>query len=346
MNKEMWPEELLFWFSGNRRDFPWRTMPRDPYAVWISEIMLQQTRTEAVRPYFESWMQRFPTVSSLAAAEEADILHAWQGLGYYSRARNIKKAADILAREYGGAMPRDFEKIRALPGIGDYTAGAISSIAFGMPVPAVDGNVLRIIARLYAIEDDILKPETRRLVTETVRRVLPKERPGDFNEALMDFGADICIPGNPRCRDCPLRKNCLAFSKHRTEILPHRTRKKPQTEFFAACAVIKKDGKYLLHLRGAGMLAHMWEFPAVLDSDEETGKKRLASFLHTTLSEKIWEHTHVFTHRIWHMRAYRVSDVSVPEDGTWKWVSAADMRKIPMAGPHGKLAGILLESFF
>ncbi len=343
MKREMWPDLLLAWFSVNKRDLPWRTTPRDPYAVWISEIMLQQTRTEAVRPYFETWMRLFPTVSSLARAEEAEILHAWQGLGYYSRARNIKKAADMLAREYGGVMPRDLAAIRALPGIGEYTAGAISSIAFGMPAPAVDGNVLRIIARLYAVEDDILKPGTRRLVTETVRRVLPKERPGDFNEALMDFGADICIPKHPRCVDCTLRKECLAFSRHLAEILPNRMRKKPQTEFYAACVVVEKDGKYLLHLRGEGMLAHMWEFPTVLDPDEETGKKRLASFLHTTLSEKIWEHTHVFTHRIWHMRAYCAVDACVPEDGTWAWVSAADMRKIPMAGPHGKLAGMLFE---
>ena len=343
MKREIWPDLLLAWFDGNKREFPWREgAPRDPYAVWISEIMLQQTRTEAVRPYFEVWMRRFPTISSLAAADEAEVLHAWQGLGYYSRARNIKKAADILQKDFAGNMPRDYAAVRQLPGIGDYTAGAISSIAFGMPMPAVDGNVLRVLARLYAIEEDILNIKTKRHVTDIVKRVMPQERPGDFNEALMDFGADICIPKAPRCGNCPLRNVCASFAKGLTDILPIRTKNKSQTEYFAACAVAEKDGKYLLHYREEGMLAHMWEFPTALSISESESRKDLECLLQAKLGEKMWEHTHVFTHRIWHMCAFCVCDeVFVPQNGKWEWVSPEEMRQIPMAGPHGKLAGIL-----
>ncbi len=342
MNSE-WTGVLLSWFDVNRREFPWREgSPRDPYHVWIAEIMLQQTRTEAVRPYFVSWLSRFPTVASLAAADEAEVLHAWQGLGYYSRARNIRRAAQVLASEYGGDMLRDVEKIRALPGIGDYTAGAIASIAFGLPVPAVDGNVLRVFSRLYALEEDVTSPAAKRQVTALVSEVLPPPRPGDFHEALMDLGADICIPKTPRCRDCPLAPFCTALKEGRETELPHRKKKMPQREFFAACALVEKDGAYLLHKREEGMLAQMWEFPMALAETERESRNALALLLDAKPGEMIWEYTHVFTHRIWHMRAFRVDgEVRVPQEGEWKWVCPADMRKIPMAGPHGKLAGIL-----
>ncbi len=334
---------LLSWFDANRREFPWREgSPRDPYHVWIAEIMLQQTRTEAVRPYFSSWLSRFPTIGALAAADEAEVLHAWQGLGYYSRARNIKRAAELLASEYGGEMPRDFEKIRALPGIGDYTAGAICSIAFDAAVPAVDGNVLRVFSRLYALEEDVTGTAAKKRVTALVSETLPSARPGDFHEALMDLGAEICIPKAPRCRDCPLAGFCKARETGRETELPHRKKKAPQKEYFAACALVEKDGAFLLHKREAGMLAQMWEFPMALAETESESRKALAALLDATPGEKVWEYTHIFTHRIWHMCAFRVEGrVRVPPEGEWKWVRPAEMRCIPMAGPHGKLAGIL-----
>ena len=343
MKKPIWTDALLSWFDGNRREFPWREgSPRNPYHVWIAEIMLQQTRTEAVRPYFASWLSRFPTIASLAAADEAEVLHAWQGLGYYSRARNIRRAAEILVSEYGGEMPRDTEKIRALPGIGDYTAGAIASIAFGLPVPAVDGNVLRVFSRLYALEEDVTSGAAKRRVTALVSDVIPPARPGDFHEALMDLGAEICIPKAPRCRDCPLVNFCAARKEGRETELPHRKKKTPQKEFFAACALVEKGGAFLLHKREEGMLAKMWEFPMALAETERESRKALAALLGAKPGEKVWEYTHVFTHRIWHMRAFRVcGEVTVPQEGEWKWVRPEEMRKIPMAGPHGKLAGRL-----
>ena len=343
MKKPIWTDALLSWFDGNRREFPWREgSPRNPYHVWIAEIMLQQTRTEAVRPYFASWLSRFPTIASLAAADEAEVLHAWQGLGYYSRARNIRRAAEILVSEYGGEMPRDTEKIRALPGIGDYTAGAIASIAFGLPVPAVDGNVLRVFLRLYALEEDVTSGAAKRRVTALVSDVIPPARPGDFHEALMDLGAEICIPKAPRCRDCPLVNFCAARKEGREMELPHRKKKTPQKEFFAACALVEKDGAFLLHKREEGMLAQMWEFPMALAETERESRKALVALLGAKPGEKVWENTHVFTHRIWHMRAFRVcGEVTVPPEGEWKWVKPEEMREIPMAGPHGKLAGIL-----
>lgn len=306
--------------------------------MWISEIMLQQTRTEAVKPYFNGWMERFPTIESVAAADEAEVLHAWQGLGYYSRARNIHKAAQMIVSQYGGHMPSAVSEIRALPGIGEYTAGAISSIAFGAKEPAIDGNLLRVFARLYAIREDILKGPAKKTIRVIAETVIPKDRPGDFNEAMMDLGADVCIPKTPRCRLCPIRTYCEAVRLGIEGELPLRTKKKPQTVLYAACGLVENNGAYLLHKRPAkGMLANMWEFPMTLDGEEDKSIKELAALLDGTLLPEAWTLTHVFTHRIWHMRAYRVSSFTVPKGEDWQWFSPEAMRDIPMAGPHARL---------
>ena len=343
MNKENgnWTALLLEWFDRNKRELPWREeRPRNPYHVWISEIMLQQTRTETVKPYFESWKERFPTISALAAADESEVLHAWQGLGYYSRARNIHKAAKEMVEKYGATLPQKKEEVRKLPGIGDYTAGAILSMAYGKKEAAVDGNVLRVYARLYGVEADILKTAGRKEISYLVEQTLP-ERAGDFNEALMDLGAEICIPKHPHCDRCPLYRNCTAFKEGKTEELPVRTPKKKQKEFAACVAVVIKKGKVLLHLRPSkGMLASMWEFPAVLASDAEKGLKELERLVSGKAEEKIWEYTHVFTHRIWHMKAYIFKDIQVPA-GDYQWFSYEEYKKIPLAGPHAKLAAYI-----
>ena len=333
-----WPGILLTWFDQNKRELPWReTKPRDPYHVWVSEIMLQQTRTEAVKPYFTSWMERFPTIEVLAEADEADVLHQWQGLGYYSRARNLHKAALLMKESYGSAMPQGKEDIRALPGIGDYTAGAILSMAFGKKEAAIDGNVLRVYARLYAIEDDILKTAGRKKITQLVCETLP-DRAGDFNEALMDLGANVCIPKHPRCDTCPLSAFCEAFHQGRVEELPHRTKKKPQQELCAACAICIRDGKVLLHKRArTGMLASMWEFPMVLSEKADTAADELSHFLHGKLEGPVWKYKHVFTHRIWYMNAYMAENITVPE-GEYKYFSPEEYKEIPLAGPHARLA--------
>lgn len=339
--KSNWPQVLLVWFDGHKRELPWREAhPRNPYHVWVSEIMLQQTRTEAVKPYFYSWMKRFPTIHDLAQAEEAEVLHQWQGLGYYSRARNLHKAAQVMEEKYGAAMPQTLAEVKALPGIGDYTAGAILSMAFGQKEAAIDGNVLRVYARLYEVQEDILKSKGRKEIQNLVEKTLP-DRAGDFNEALMDLGADICIPKHPRCAQCPVRAFCKAQAHGKEEELPIRTPKKPQEEWQALCGICVQEGKVLLHQRPSkGMLASMWEFPMVLDKDMETGQKKLATLLQGNLSQDLWRHTHVFTHRIWHMTAYEMEHFQVPE-GNYQWFSVEEYKKIPLAGPHARLAGFV-----
>lgn len=333
-----WPKRLLSWFDANKRDLPWReSKPRNPYHVWVSEIMLQQTRTEAVKPYYESWMARFPTIKDLADADEQDVLHQWQGLGYYSRARNLHKAAREMEEKYGSEMPDTADEVRALPGIGDYTAGAILSIAFGKKEPAVDGNVLRVYARLYGIEDDVLKTAGRKKIRTLCEETIP-ERAGDFNEALMDLGANVCIPKRPRCSMCPLSSYCLALKEGREEELPVRGKKQPPKEFYAACAICIMDGKVLLHKRPAtGMLASMWEFPMVLSEKADTAADELSHFLHVKLEGPVWKYKHVFTHRIWYMNAYMAENITVPE-GEYKYFSPEEYKEIPLAGPHARLA--------
>ncbi|WP_303001737.1 A/G-specific adenine glycosylase [uncultured Dialister sp.] len=336
-----WPEKLLTWFDGHKRDLPWREdKPRNPYHVWISEIMLQQTRTEAVKPYFNSWMERFPTIHDLAEAEEAEVLHQWQGLGYYSRARNIHKAAREMEETYGSRLPDDKAAILALPGIGSYTAGAILSMAYGKKEGAIDGNVLRVYARLYQVEEDILKSRGRKEIESLVEATLP-DRAGDFNEALMDLGADVCIPKNPRCSLCPLAGECVAFRNGKEKDLPRRSAKKPPKEEAAACGLCIREGRVLLHKRPSkGMLASMWEFPMALAEKEEDAKKGLEQLLCGTTEDCLWTYKHVFTHRIWHMKAYPVREGAVPE-GEYRWFSPEEYREIPLAGPHARLAAFV-----
>lgn len=337
-----WMKKLTDWFAVNQRDLPWREKkPRSPYHVWISEIMLQQTRTEAVKPYFNAWMERFPTIQDLAEAEEADVLHAWQGLGYYSRARHLHEAAQKIVRDFNGQMPDNQKDLLSLPGIGTYTAGAILSIAFGKKAPAIDGNVLRVYARLYDVEDDILKGKGRKEIENLVEKTIP-EKAGDFNEALMDLGSLICIPKHPRCEICPLRQDCRAFSLENAEELPVRTKKKPQKIVYIACAVHEKGGKALFHLRpSSGMLASMWEFPSAEGTSERAAKKKLEETFRGTCGDALWTHTHVFTHRIWHMKAYAFPMGQFPDSSEWRYFSPEEYREIPLAGPHSLLAAAM-----
>ena len=342
MPQNDWPKRLLHWFDVNRRDLPWReARPRNPYHVWVSEIMLQQTRTETVKDYFRRWMDQFPTLEALARAPEEQVLRAWQGLGYYSRARNLHKAARQVMVDYGGEMPREARTLESLPGIGAYTAGAIASMAFGQKVPAVDGNLLRVLARLYGVDQDIASTAGKKTLTGLAEVAIPADRPGDFNEALMDLGANVCIPKVPRCDQCPLRDTCQAFQENRTDQLPVKRPKAPQKEFAAACGLLVREGKFLLHKRpGKGMLASMWEFPMVLGKAETEARQGLETLLQTRAGECLWEHKHVFTHQIWYMKAYILEGGTVPE-GEYGFFSPEEWELIPLAGPHAKLAAFL-----
>ena len=303
---------LLSWYRREKRDLPWREN-RDPYRIWISEIMLQQTRVEAVKPYFFRFFEHFPRISDLAAAPEEELLKCWEGLGYYSRARNIKKAAEILTEKYNGSFPESYEEILALPGIGSYTAGAIASIAFELPVPAVDGNVLRVLSRVTGSFDDILKQSTKKKMEALISEVIQPGSAGDFNQALIETGAMICIPGGaPLCSQCPFFTVCAARSQGLTEKLPVKTpKKKRKTEEKTVLLLEYQDKIAIRKRREDGLLASLYEFvnvPGQL-SAEEAG----ALLEQEVRPERLPEAKHIFSHVEWHMGGYFISLKEMPE---------------------------------
>lgn len=300
---------LLSWYDRVRRVLPWREEPT-PYHVWVSEIMLQQTRVEAVKPYYDRFMKALPDIASLSRAPEEALLKLWEGLGYYSRARNLKKAAQMIMEQYGGSMPRDYERLLELPGIGSYTAGAISSIAFGRREPAVDGNVLRVLARLKGDERDISQAGVRREIERELRPLMPGDRPGDFNQALMELGATVCIPtGAPHCPQCPLSGYCTAHSRGRELDYPCRTPKKARTIEEKTVLVIRDENRAALQKRPQkGLLAGMYEFPWMEGhrSSAEVLEYLSQQGLSVLKIEPLKSSKHIFTHKEWHMIGYAV----------------------------------------
>lgn len=313
---------LLDWYDYNARILPWRSDP-SPYHVWISEIMLQQTRVEAVKRYYDRWMKALPDIKSLAETDDEKLMKLWEGLGYYNRARNLKAAAITVMEEYGGEMPDSFEELLTLKGIGEYTAGAIASIAFGLPEPAVDGNVLRVFARLLAEDGDVGRQVVKKEIGREVRRILPKERPGDFNQALMDLGSAVCLPvGRPLCERCPWENVCQAHRQGKETEYPVKSRKKARRVekktiyLIEITAPEQQEGKrkteILLHKRPAGnLLPDLWEFPNTEGSStlNEAEKKVREWFppedyvLET--ADPMGEGKHIFSHVEWHMTGYR-----------------------------------------
>ena len=299
---------LLEWYELNKRDLPWRHT-RDPYRIWISEIMLQQTRVEAVKPYYARFLEAFPTVSDLAAAPEERLLKLWEGLGYYSRARNLQRAAQEIVSRYGGQMPRDERALRALPGIGDYTAGAIASIAFGIPAPAVDGNVLRVLSRLRADESDIALPQTKKAWSERLRPSVP-ENAGDFAQALIELGATVCVPNAaPHCVDCPLAEFCLARQRGLTDAIPVKSAKKERRIEHRTVLVIGDGERYVIGKRPEkGLLAGLYELPSVgehLAEDQVLAHVRELGF-EPLRWRRLEDSKHIFSHIEWHMIAYEI----------------------------------------
>lgn len=300
---------LLMWYDDNKRKLPWREKPT-PYRVWISEIMLQQTRVEAVKPYFNRFMEELPDIEALADIDEDALLKLWEGLGYYSRARNLQKAARQIVEEYEGQMPSDFDALKKLQGIGSYTAGAIASIAFGQPVPAVDGNVLRVISRLLEEDGDIMNPSVRRNMEERLKRVMPLDRPGDFNQALMELGATVCLPnGTPQCGSCPWEDICRARQNHSQLDYPKKSAKKPRKAEQRTVLVIRDGSCVAIRKRPAGgLLAGLYEFPSM--EGNVTQEEILAWLKERGVQairiEKLPPSKHIFTHREWHMTGFSV----------------------------------------
>ena len=319
---------LLPWYDENARDLPWRR-EISPYRVWVSEIMLQQTRIEAARGYFERFMSALPTLSDLAAADEETVLKLWEGLGYYSRARNLRRAAKLVASEHSGELPPDLKALRALPGVGDYTAGAIASIAFGLPEPAVDGNVLRICARLTRCPDSIGDEKIKRLFREALRVRYPAGRCGDFTSAIMELGETVCIPGTPDCAVCPLADVCAAHRAGQETDYPVMPEKKPR-RVQPKTVFLLEDGSGRIALRkrpDGGLLAGLWEFPNVdgaLAPDEAFARAETWGCEPVSV-EPCGDAVHIFTHIEWRMTGYRVRCAAAPE--RFQWTDAAGRRE-------------------
>lgn len=329
---------LLAWYDSGRRSLPWREDPT-PYHVWLSEIMLQQTRVEAVKPYYERFLQELPDIVSLAAVEEEKLLKLWEGLGYYNRARNLKKSAMQIVTEYGGEMPDDYDLLMKLTGIGSYTAGAIASIAFGKPVPAVDGNVLRILARLRADDRDIMDAKVRKSIEEELRGVMPQERPGDFNQALMELGATVCVPnGSPKCGECPWKELCQARIQDRTSEYPKKASKKLRSVEKKTVLLIQYDHRIALCRRPEkGLLAGMYEFPSMEGHQKE---EQVISYLKSLgvmplRIRKLKPAKHIFTHKEWHMTGYFVRVDELTGTGEYVFVDPAEIKgKYPVPSAY------------
>ncbi len=293
---------LLQWYDGCKRDLPWRKT-RDPYRIWLSEIMLQQTRTETVKGYYARFLSLFPTVAALAAAPQEQVLKAWEGLGYYSRARNLQRAAQDIVEKHGGIFPSKYEDILALPGIGPYTAGAIGSIAFGLPVPAIDGNVYRVASRFFGVRDDVGHPSVQKHIRQLVAQSIPPERPGDYNQALMELGATLCCPGMPDCGRCPWHSQCDACREGDAPSLPIHEKKRPPKQVDVAVCLLTYNDQILVCRRKERMLGGLYVFWLI---EDEASPQRTQALLNESgfsccFAASLGEARHIFTHRVWNM---------------------------------------------
>lgn len=309
-------EPLLAWFSGHARILPWRERPT-PYRVWVSEIMLQQTRVEAVKPYFERFVAALPEVRALAECSEEQLLKLWEGLGYYNRVRNMQIAAKTVMTDYGGELPADYEELKKLKGIGHYTAGAIASIAYGIAVPAVDGNVLRVISRVTADEADIMKQAVKTNMEQTLTKLVPKNQAGAFNQALMELGATVCVPnGQPLCGECPWQNFCLAKKEAKISIIPVKSKAKPRRIEEKTVLIIRDGERFVIRKRPqTGLLAGMYEFPVL---EGHLSEKEVLAYVEKLRLvplriQRTEDAKHIFSHVEWHMKGYSIR-VATPTD--------------------------------
>lgn len=324
-------QPLVEWYEQNKRILPFRTLST-PYRVWVSEIMLQQTRVSAALPYFERFMEELPTVADLAACDEEKLHKLWEGLGYYSRVRNLQKAARIVMQEYGGELPANYDALLKLPGIGAYTAGAIASISFGLPVPAADGNVLRVFSRLFCDRRDVTQAPVKKALTALVMEHQPPERPGDYNQALMELGALVCVPnGSPQCSVCPLSKVCKACQAGVQEQLPFKAPPPEKRREEKTIGLVLSNGRVLLQKRPPkGLLAGLWQ-PILFDgrkSAEDCTQELALLGISARPLAPLPAARHVFSHIIWQMEGFWFDAEACPAPEGFVWVSRAELESI------------------
>ena len=335
---------LLAWYDRCARDLPWRGF-HNAYRTWVSEAMLQQTRVETVLSYYSRFLDRFPDLPALAAAPEAEVLKAWEGLGYYSRARNLWKGARQVMEEYGGELPPDPEKLGKICGIGPYTAGAIASIAYDIPVPAVDGNVIRVMSRLYGIRTDALEPATRKHIESLAAALVPAERPGDHNQAVMDLGATVCVPGTPDCARCPLSAFCDAFRTGDAASLPVLPKAKPPKVIPYAVLLIRSGDRVLMRRRTEKLLQGLWCFP-MLEGEYAADDLLSAASKKLRLSlsplKDAGPARHVFTHQVWQMRLYETSaEAAASAPAGYEFIPLNQMKELTLPAAMNAAVAVL-----
>ncbi|MEQ9264908.1 MAG: A/G-specific adenine glycosylase [Balneolaceae bacterium] len=354
MQETEFAKNILNWYKENKREMPWRET-RDPYKIWISEIMLQQTRVDQAWPYFERFISLFPTVYDLAKADQQMVLKAWEGLGYYSRARNLHAASKSIVNEYDGKLPEEYDEIIKLKGIGPYTAAAITSIAYGKPNAVVDGNVIRVITRYFGIEDDVRSGKTTRFVQESVDELISELRPAEFNQALMEIGSLVCTPKSPNCLECPIQTRCIATKTSKTDTIPYKSpaKKKPH-KHIGVGIIAREDGKVLIALRPEDvMLGGLWEFPGGKQEENETIQQTIERELKEELGVEVhaigefMRLKHVYSHFSITLYAYHCSIVSGEPSANAsqeiKWVNISELEQYPFPKANKLLTERLME---
>lgn len=345
--------DLLDWFAREGRDLPWRRT-RDPYRIWVAEVMLVQTQVSTVIPYYERFLAQFPSVAALAAAPLDDVLKAWEGLGYYARARQLHRAAQEVVARHGGRVPTDPKALRALPGVGEYMAGALLSIAFGCDEPALDGNVRRVLSRLYHVTGDPAASATLAELGRLARSMVPHGAAGAFNQALMDLGATVCTPRRPRCDACPLAAYCRARALDAQEAVPARRRRPPTPHYEVCAAVIRRDGRVLIAQRPAdGLLGGLWEFPGGKQKPGETLRECLAREIREELAvdiavdEEIVTVPHAYTHFRITLHAFHCCLVAGEPQAIacadWRWVRLDELDQFAFPAADRKVIAALLR---
>jgi A/G-specific adenine glycosylase len=339
---------LLKWYTDHARTLPWRGI-KDPYAIWVSEIMLQQTRVETAIPYYKKWMKLFPDIKSLATASQEQVLKAWEGLGYYSRARSLQHAAQIIVDEYEGALPEDVRSLQRLPGIGPYTAGALASIAFGADEPALDGNIRRVLARVFDVQEPARSPQGERILWKLAAENLPQGKAAEYNQAMMDLGASMCTPRSPNCTACPVSKICRAYDAGIQEQRPVRSARPDSPHYTVTAAVIQRNGCVLITRRPEnGLLGGMWEFPGGKLQEGEDLRNCLRREIQEELGVKvgiadlIGIYRHAYTHFRVTLHAFRCwleeGEPRPIEASDLRWVAPSALQGFPMGKIDRRIA--------